>query len=77
MNEHLARVGISLKPGAVEILEVLKERKIASAVATASDMIRTEKYLDEVGIKKLFYKADKCSNGEGRKTFTGYLSLCM
>lgn len=56
MNEFFAKNGIHLKPGAVEILEILKERGIMSAVATASDMTRTEKYLDETGIKKYFTK---------------------
>ena len=45
MEEHLDRVGIELKPGAVEILEALKKRGILAAVATATDLERTEKYL--------------------------------
>lgn len=77
MNEYLARVGISLKPGAVEILEVLKERKIASAVATASDMIRTEKYLDEVGIKKYFTRLiSAVMVKEGKPSPDIYLYAC-
>ena len=77
MNEHLARGVISLKPGAVEILEVLKERKIASAVATASDMIRTEKYLDEVGIKKYFTRLiSAVMVKEGKPSPDIYLYAC-
>lgn len=56
INEHIKKEGIQLKPGAKEILEILKEKNIASAVATASDITRTEKYLDEVGIKDYFTK---------------------
>ena len=56
MNARLAETGIDLKPGAVEILSFLKENGIAAAVATASDMTRTEKYLDEAGIKHYFTK---------------------
>ena len=56
MNARLAETGIDLKPGAVEILSFLKENGIVAAVATASDMTRTEKYLDEAGIKHYFTK---------------------
>lgn len=54
MNEYLDKTGISRKPGAVEILTELKKRNIASAVATASDIVRTEKYLGQVGLKDYF-----------------------
>ena len=52
MEEHLDRVGIELKPGAVEILEALKKRGILAAVATATDLERTEKYLRLVGLRE-------------------------
>lgn len=56
INECISRCGIQLKPGAVEILKFLRENNIAAAVATASDMTRTEKYLEQTGIKKYFTK---------------------
>lgn len=56
MNEHLAKVGIQKKKGAEEILTELKKRGILTAIATASDLERTEKYLDQVGLKGYFDK---------------------
>jgi len=56
MNAHLAKVGIEKKPGAEEILKILREKNIIAAVATASDIERTEKYLNEVGIRQYFSK---------------------
>ena len=46
--------GIGVKHGAVEILEYLKKEKIVAAIATASDLIRTEKYLRKVGLYEYF-----------------------
>lgn len=56
MKEHLEKSGIELKPGAVSILEELNKRGILAAVATATDLERTEKYLTETGIIKYFNK---------------------
>ncbi len=42
MEETLDRDGIKCKPGAVELLEDLKKRHITAAVATATDLERTE-----------------------------------
>ena len=42
MEEYLAKNGIEIKRGAVELLNFLKEKKIRRAVATATDMERTE-----------------------------------
>ena len=54
MEEVLDREGIVLKPGAVEILVELKRRGILAAVATATDLERTEKYLKMTGIRQYF-----------------------
>ena len=51
MEEALDRDGIKCKPGAVELLEDLKKRHITTAVATATDLERTEKYLTLTGIR--------------------------
>lgn len=56
MEEYLDRVGIQLKPGVREILHILRERHITTAVATASDLERTEKYLKKLGIYDCFDK---------------------
>ena len=54
MEEYLDRVGIERKPGARELMDFLRERKITTAVATASDLERTEKYLKQVGLEGCF-----------------------
>lgn len=54
MEEALRENGIELRPGIRELLSFLKEREIATAVATASDMERTERYLRQVGLEGAF-----------------------
>ncbi len=54
MEECLDREGIQIKAGAIELLEYLKEHKITSAIATATDMQRTEKYLHLTGLRPYF-----------------------
>lgn len=56
MEECLEREGIERKPGALEILRFLKENKIITAVATATDLERTYRYLDQVGLRGYFDK---------------------
>ncbi len=45
MEECLDREGIQRKVGAVELLSSLKEQGIVTAIATATDLERTNKYL--------------------------------
>ncbi len=54
MEEYLDREGIERKPGARELLDFLRARHITTAVATASDLERTEKYLKKVGLAGCF-----------------------
>ena len=54
MEETIAKNGLQLKPGAVEILEFLKEHQIVRAVATASPKDRSERYLKQAGILEYF-----------------------
>ncbi len=54
MEECIEREGIQLKPGVMELLAALKERGIITAVATATDMERTHKYLEMVGLRGEF-----------------------
>lgn len=56
MEEYLKTVKLDLKPGAVEILTYLKEKKIHRAVATASDLERTERYLKQFELYDYFDK---------------------
>ncbi len=54
MEAHLEKVGIALKPGALEILKYLKEQGIPTAVATATEPVRAKKYLTELGLYEYF-----------------------
>ena len=54
MEECLDREGIQVKPGALALLEYLKEHKITAAIATATDMQRTEKYLNLTKLRPYF-----------------------
>ena len=53
-NELVAGRGIPLKPGAREILLLLKDMGILRATATATDEERTRDYLTRVGLIDLF-----------------------
>jgi HAD superfamily hydrolase (TIGR01509 family) len=50
MNIHLEQHGIEKKPGVEILLDWLTEHGYKKAVATATDMERTKKYLTEIGI---------------------------
>lgn len=77
MEECLDREGIQLKPGARELLAVLRERKITTAVATASDLERTEKYLKKVGLFGCFDKLISATMvKEGKPSPDIYLYAC-
>ena len=77
MEEHLDRVGIELKPGAVEILEALKKRGILAAVATATDLERTEKYLRLVGLREYFDRLISATQvKEGKPSPDIYVCAC-
>ncbi len=53
-NELVEKEGIQLKPGVKEILGFLRERGIVTAVATSTNIVRTEVYLKEIGLYDLF-----------------------
>ena len=77
MEECLDREGIRLKPGAREILDILRERHITTAIATASDLERTEKYLKKVGLYGNFDKMISATMvKEGKPSPDIYLYAC-
>ena len=77
MEECLDQEGIQLKPGAVEILEELRRRGIPAAVATASPLERTEKYLNLTGIRPYFSKLISATQvKEGKPSPDIYLYAC-
>lgn len=54
MEVALQEDGIQLKSGAKEILEYLRSQQITTAIATATDLERATKYLEQVGLKGYF-----------------------
>lgn len=54
MDAHLEKYGVEKKPGAEVLLQWLTEHGYKKAVATATDMERTQKYLSEIGILEQF-----------------------
>ena len=50
MEEKIKKAGIERKPGAKELLAYLHEKGIKTAVATATDLDRAERYLKEVDL---------------------------
>lgn len=52
MGEALKKDGIPLKPYAEETLKELQARGHHLGIATATDLARTESYLEEVGLRK-------------------------
>ena len=56
MEPLLEEKGIERKPGAIELLSSLREKGIITAIATATDLERTEKYLKQLGLYDYFEK---------------------
>ena len=54
MEESLQQNGIELKKGAVQLLSHLKKKGIICAIATASPVDRSERYLNQTGILSYF-----------------------
>ncbi len=77
MEEVLDKEGIQLKPGAEELLCFLKEQEVTAAIATASDLERTEKYLKKVGLIDYFDKLISATMvEEGKPSPDIYLYAC-
>lgn len=77
MREHLKKHGVEKKQGADELLDYLREHKIKTAVATATDMPRTRSYLTEIGIYDKFDEiicASMVENGKPKPDI--YLYAC-
>lgn len=54
MDAYIAQHGVELLPGVREILAFLKQRGIATAIATSSPMERVERYLGPYGVLSKF-----------------------
>lgn len=77
MEEVLDRDGIKRKPGAEECLQYLRQQGITAAIATASDLVRTEKYLAKVELRPYFDKLISATQvAEGKPSPDIYLYAC-
>ncbi len=77
MEERIERDGIELKPGAIELLSWLRQQGIRSAIATATDMQRTEKYLGMLEIRDYFEQVISATMvREGKPSPDIYLYAC-
>lgn len=77
MEERLDRDGIALKPGALELLAWLKAHGFRAAIATATDLQRTEKYLGGLGIRDYFERMISATMvQEGKPSPDIYLYAC-
>ena len=56
MGEYLEKNGIEIKKGVIELLDYLKAQGIHRAIATATDQLRTEQYLKQLGLYDYFDK---------------------
>lgn len=54
MNAYIEEHGVEKKKGLDELIAYLKKENIKMAVATATDEVRTKKYLESIGIYDLF-----------------------
>lgn len=77
MEEYIDAHGIELKPGCIELLTNLKERGLRAAIATATDLQRTEKYLEMLGLRSYFTEI-VCATmvKEGKPSPDIYLYAC-
>jgi DNA helicase-2/ATP-dependent DNA helicase PcrA len=77
MEECIRQNGIDLKPGVRELLAFLKEHHIQSAIATATDLERTERYLKQIGLYGEFDRIVSASMvKEGKPAPDIYLYAC-
>ena len=77
VEECIKEHGIQLKPGVIELLQWLKENHIRAAIATATDMERTNRYLKMLGIHEYFDKLISATMvKEGKPSPDIYLYAC-
>ncbi len=77
MREHIKKYGIEKKQGADEVLDYLRANGIKTAVATATDPVRTNDYQTRAGWYKKFDKvicATMVENGKPKPDI--YLYAC-
>ena len=77
MEECLDREGIRCKPGALELIKRLKAAGITTAIATATDLQRTAKYMKLTGLEGYFDRLISATPvAEGKPSPDIYLFAC-
>lgn len=77
MEEALSRDGIQVKPGAEALLAFLRERRITTAVVTATDRERADRYLVQTGLAPWFDRVVSAVQvPEGKPSPDIYLYAC-
>lgn len=77
MEETIAKNGLQVKKGAVELLQFLSQKGIEIAVATASPVERAKRYLEQVDLLSYFNKIISARNmKEGKPSPDVYLFAC-
>ncbi len=76
-EECIRENGIAIKPGAVELLMWLREQGFRTAIATATDMERAERYLKMLGLYEHFDRIISATMvKEGKPSPDIYLYAC-
>lgn len=77
MEACIEKEGIQCKQGAVELLQYLREKGITTAIATATDLERTGKYLEMAGLQGYFDELISATMvKEGKPSPDIYLYAC-
>lgn len=77
MEVCIDKEGIQPKPGAIQLLTTLKEKGITTAIATATDLERTAKYLKMAGLEGYFDEIISATMvKEGKPSPDVYLYAC-
>lgn len=77
MRQHIEKYGIDKKPGADEVLDYLRDKRIKTAVATATDYDRAVLYLKQIKILDKFDRIISVSMVEnGKPSPDVYLYAC-
>lgn len=77
MEACIEKEGIQCKQGAVELLQYLREKGITTAIATATDLERTGKYLEMTGLQGYFDELISATMvKEGKPSPDIYLYAC-
>ena len=77
MEEVLKREGIRVKPGAETLLEVLRQKGVITAVVTATDRERADRYLAQTGLAGYFDQVISATSvKEGKPSPDIYLYAC-